>query len=266
MLLTTKELRDIEVVLAERLKVDYTNFTDDFFRRRLEYVFEKMHFHRLQDLYSALSSLVSFDEITYYLSVPQTELFRAPSFWRQVRKFVSDPEVKTAWIPCLSSYHELYSLEIILDMAGRRDIKVTANVVSDRITEKALSLSVSKTDNDMNRANFERLETQSVYEDYVAKQTDGSGYVLRDGSLLDNATFRNGWFMNYPEEKYDLVICRDAILGYNMNLAEKAFKKLADSLSGASAMLGIGVMERPLGLEEVLDCSRKSDGIYRLLQ
>lgn len=30
MLLTTKELRDIEVVLAERLKVDYTNFSDDF--------------------------------------------------------------------------------------------------------------------------------------------------------------------------------------------------------------------------------------------
>ncbi len=265
MLLTTKELRDIELVLAERLKVDYTNFSDDFFRRRLAYVFEKMHFHRIQDLYSALSSLVTFDEITYYLSVPQTELFRAPSFWRQVRKFVSDPEVKTAWIPCLSSYHELYSLEIILDMAGRRDVKVTANVVSDRITQSTLSLSVSKTDNDMNRANFDRLETQSAYDDYIVRSTDGSGYALRDGSMLDNATFRNGWFMNYPDEKYDLIICRDAMLGYNVPLAEKAFKKLADSLSGPKAMLGIGVMERPLGAEDVLDGSMKSDGIYKLM-
>ena len=263
MLLTTNELREIEATLAERLKVDYSKYSDDFFRRRLAYVFEKMHFHRVQDLYAALGSLVSSDEISYYLAVPQTELFRAPSFWRRLIKSLADGCGKKAWLPCLTSYHELFSLAVALDLAGCDDVDVVANVLSDRTIAECRSLRVSKHDDDHNRSNFERLESAAAYDDYVVKSADGLS--LRDG-MLGRVTFRNGWFLNTPDEKYDVVICRDVTLAYSEKLTRQAVAKLVDSLAGPEAVLGIGVMERPLGSEERLDCSLSADGFYKLIK
>lgn len=262
MLLTTKEIREIETVLAERLKVDYANFSDDFFRRRLAYVFEKMHFRRVQDLYSALASLVSFDQITYYLSVPQTELFRVAAFWRRLIKLLSEGQVKNIWLPSLTSYHELFSLMVILRIAGREDVSVVANVVSDQITRDCLSLKVTKHDDAQNRSNFERLQTSFAYDDFIVKSADG-GFSLRDG-LINSVTFRNGWFINCPDEAYDAVICRDVMLCYNEKLTRQAMVKLVDSLAGPGAILGIGRMERPLGQEDKLDVALSPDGLYRL--
>ncbi len=264
MLITTNELREIENTLAERLKVDYSNFSDDFFRRRLAYVFDKMHFHRVQDLYAALGSLVTFDEITYYLSVPQTELFRSPCFWRRMLKALSESsDIKTIWLPCLTSYHELFNLAIVLDIAGRTDCQVTVNVLSDKTTAESRSLRVSKHDDAQNRSNFERLECSKSYDDYVVKTADGVS--LRPG-LIDNVTFRNGWFVGYPDEKYDAVICRDVMLTYNEQLERQSVAKLVGSLSGPGAVLGLGTMERPLGMEKRMDDTFASDGFYSLMR
>lgn len=263
MLLTTKEMKEVENILAERLKVDYPNFSDDFFRRRLAYVFDKMHFHRVQDLQMALGSLVAFDEITFYLAVPQTELFRFPSFWRHLIKLLAEGDVKSIWLPSLTSYHELFSLAVALELAGRKDCTVVANVVSDRIANACRSLKVSKHDDAQNRSNFERLETQAAYDDFIVKTPDG--FSLRDG-LLANVSFRNGWFINCPDEKtYDAVICRDVMLCYNEKLTRQASAKLVDSLAAPGSILGIGVMERPLGQESRLDAEHSPDGLYRLI-
>lgn len=263
MFLTTNELKDIGMLLSERLKVDYLNFNDGFFRRRLDYMFEKMNFHRVQDLQNALCSLVSFDEITYRMSVPQTEMFRFPSFWRQLKKNIANKNGLRIWIPCLTSYHELYSLAVALDLAGCDDVDVVANVLSDRTIAECRSLRVSKHDDDHNRSNFERLESAAAYDDYVVKSADGLS--LRDG-MLGRVTFRNGWFLNTPDEKYDVVICRDVTLAYSEKLTRQAVAKLVDSLAGPEAVLGIGVMERPLGSEERLDCSLSADGFYKLIK
>lgn len=263
MLITTKELREIESVLAERLKVDYSNFSDDFFRRRLTYVFDKMHYHRVQDLYEALGSLVTFDTLSYYLSVPQTELFRQPSFWRRLVKHLAESHAKTIWLACLTSYHELFSLLIAADLAGRHDLKIVANVLSDKISNECRSLCLSKKDDKQNRINFERLESQASYDDYVSKTADG--FALRPG-MVEGVTFRNGWFVNEPDEKYDIVICRDVMLTYNEELQKKAVAKLADSLDGRGSILALGVMERPLGHEDDFDSKWMADGIYGVIE
>lgn len=262
MFLTTKEMKEVETILAERLKVDYANFSDDFFRRRLAYVFEKMHFHRVQDLYEALGSLVTFDEITYYLSVPQTELFRAPSFWRRLVRILAEGSVRTIWLPDLTSCHDLFSLAIALRLAGRDECKVVANVVSDKIAAECRTLKVPKQDDAQSRSNFERLECAKSYDDFVVKTAEGFHLI---GGLTDNVTFRNGWFINCPDETYDAVICRDVMLCYNEKLAREAAAKLVASLAGPGAVLGIGAMERPLGQEERLDNPQTSDGLYRLV-
>lgn len=262
MFLTTNELREIEALLAERLKVDYTHFNSDFFRRRLAYLFDKMGLHRVQDLVAALASLVKADEIAFYLSVPQTELFRAPAFWRQLRKDLAEGDIKSVYIPCLSSHHELFSLLVTLHMAGRADCRVVANVISDRITASVTARAVSKKDEQQDRSNFERLETSSSYDDYFPKNEAGVPELRAD--LFQGVSLRNGWFMNFEDEKYDLIIFRDVLLGYDRALHERAVTHLADSLSRPGAMLCLGVMERPLGAEDRL-AARGRDGVYTLL-
>ena len=97
----------------------------------------------------------------------------------------------------------------------------------------------------------------------MVKSADGLS--LRDG-MLGRVTFRNGWFLNTPDEKFDVVICRDVTLAYSEKLTRQAVAKLVDSLAGPEAVLGIGVMERPLGSEERLDCSLSADGFYKLIK
>lgn len=265
MVLTTNELRDIALQLSERLKVDYTHFADGYFRRRVARLFEKMAFHRIQDLNMAMASLVKFDEIAFFLSIPQTELFRTPSFWRRLVKILADKSIKNIWLPDIGSYHELYSLLIILDIAGRRnDVSVTANVVSDRITNEVKALVLNKKEDPQDLTNFQRLELQASYADYVTPDADSVPHFRPD--LLDGVTFRNGWFLNYDDQSFDLIIFRDVMLVYDRELHKKAVAHLADSLSHPGALFCIGAMERPLGSEDRFDASAATDGVYSLIK
>lgn len=265
MVLTTNELRDVALQLSERLKVDYTHFADGYFRRRVARLFEKMAFHRIQDLNMAMASLVKFDEIAFFLSIPQTELFRTPSFWRRLVKILADKSIKNIWLPDIGSYHELYSLLIILDIAGRRnDVSVTVNVVSDRITNEVKALVLNKKEDPQDLTNFQRLELQASYADYVTPDADSVPHFRPD--LLDGVKFRNGWFLNYDDQSFDLIIFRDVMLAYDRELHKKAVTHLADSLSHPGALLCIGAMERPLGSEDRFDSSAATDGVYSLIK
>ena len=264
MALTISELKEVALNISERLKVDYTNYADGFLRRRIAYLFEKMAFHRTQDLNNALASLVKYEDIAFYLSLPQTELFRTPGFWRHLMKVLADKEIKTIWLPDLGSYHELYSLLIILDIVGRReDMRVVANVVSARIKNNIISRHVNKKDDQQDMSNFQRLETKAAYDQYVLQQPDGS-YLLREG-LLDNVEVRNGWFMNAENQQFDLIILRDTLISYNLKLHHNAVAHLADSLSRPGALLCLGVVERPLGSEDRFAPDENAVGIYSLI-
>lgn len=263
MLLTTSELREVATMLSERIKVDYPHYCDSFLRRRMTYMFEKMRFRRLQDLHAALASPLKFDEMAFYLSVPQTELFRHPSFWRQLRKMLSaDASIRSIWLPCLSSPHELYSLLVTLDMAGRPDCRVRACVVSDRVTAAARGLALSRSEEQQNRLNFERLETSASYDDYVCAGLDGAPSLRR--GMVDGVEFRNGWFMNFEGESHDLIVFRDVLIEYGRELHAKAVAHLVGALSRPGAALCLGPVEPPLGGEDALCADHAAEGIYTL--
>ena len=262
MFLTISELKEIALLMAGRLKVDYPNFNLSFFRRRLKYVFEKMNLRRPDDLKRVLDSLLKDDEITYFMAVPGTELFRAPSFWRRLRQLLlSIGDGKRIWIPCLSSYHELFSVLIILEMCGFRNTQIVVNVISDKIADDVRNLHLSRKNAETDRTNFEHLETDLPYDDYVS-MTD-NGPVLKAG-ISDNVSFRHGWFMNTDDEKFDVIVARNILLAYNRGLHERAIAKLTASLRGQGSVLCLGLMERPLGSQDAYDDSMAVDGVYIL--
>ncbi len=263
MTFSSEELKNIETLLTERLKVDYKNYNEEFFRRRLSYLFERMALRRVEDLNTVMASLVKFDEITYYMAVPSTEMFRAPSFWRAFTHIIEGKkQLHSIWMPDLTSYHELYSLLIALRIAGRTDCSIVANVLSDKITSDVQHGRLSSHDYKDDASNFERLESQFAYDDFVTLTDDGP---FLKPELLSNVTFRNGWFLNQPNnEFYDVILFRNTLLSYNLSLHRKAVKMVVDSLSRTGAMLCLGTMERPLGSEDELSFEFASEGIFCL--
>lgn len=250
-------------MLSERLKVDYSNFNEGFFRRRLNRMMEKMCMHRLVDLDLALGALVKYDEMTFYLSQPTSEMFRSPASWRTLRRLVSEnPSLRHFWLPSLSSYHDLYGLLILLDQAGVSDYSVTCNVVSDRILRSCRELIVERSDDQQDRKNYERLEAQQPWEHYV-----GDDHRLRPdiAEAMQRVSFRGGWFMNMPEpEPFDVILFRNELLNFNFKLHRQAMHRLTQCLSHRDALLCIGTKERPLGAESLLDDTWAEQGIYAL--
>lgn len=261
MVLTSNELRDIAEELSERLKVDYVNFNEGFFRRRLNRMMEKMCMHRLQDLDLALGALVKYDEMTFYLSQPTSEMFRSPASWRLLRRLVGEnPRLRRFWLPALASYHDLYGLLILLDQAGLDDWQLTCNTVSERITRSCRELVVERADDQQDHKNYERLEAPQPWEHYV-----GPDHKLLPAiaQALERVQFRGGWFLNMPEgERYDVVVLRNELLNYNFKLHRQSILRLVEALDGPGSILCIGSMERPLGAENLLDDRYAEQGIY----
>ena len=256
MLLTISEIKEMESLMEARLKIDYTNFNVSFFRRRLAYVFKKLGIRRPQELKDMLGSLVKEDSITYCMAMPGTELFRDPPFWRQLRKLVDGRDGLHFWLPDLSSFHELYSLVIILHLAGLKNYSVIVNSVSDLVKADVKKLKISRHTNETDRSNFERLQMGGSFDEFFT--TSEAGLNLRP-ELLNSVQFQTGWFMNADVQKYDVILCRNSLLCYNTLLHQKAVRRLVDSLN-PGGMLCLGVKETPL-IDAFAD-AYATDGIY----
>ncbi len=242
MFLTINDIKTIAQEMKLKLGIDYPGFSMSFFRRRLNYVFEAMNIHRIQDFNSMFASIVKVDEIAHYMSVPCTEMFRDPGFWRRLKKYLSGRNNLRIWIPNLSNCYELFSLVVILHQIGNKDYKIVANCISEKTEKTIVALKVPSKDDQVNRSNFERLETpDDSYENYFVKKDDGKVYIKPE--LLKNVEFRVGWFMNREVETFDFVLVRNVLVDYAMPLYEKAAQRLCQSV-GEGGLLALGVKER----------------------
>lgn len=259
MLLTINDIKVIAEQMKQRLGIDFTNYNLSFFRRRLAYTFEQLNVHKLQEFNDMLSSMVKADEVLYYMSVPCTEMFRDPAFWRSLRRLIAQRTKLNIWVANLTNCYELFSLLVLLRQAGATDYKVMVNCVSNRVVNEVRSCHIPSGDVQVDRNNFERLESGETFETYISQAADGS--LQFDASLLQGVQYRVGWFMNQPVEKYDLIICRNVLLDYSLPLHEKAASRLCASLA-EGGLLAIGIKEKLCVKLPHVQAVNEQDGIY----
>lgn len=261
MFLTINDIREISAKMTEAIKVDYTGYSINFFRRRVTYLFDKFNIHKVSDFCAMLADKSKIDEIVYEMTIPATELFRDPAFWRALRKNISGKTSLSVWLPNLTNGFELYSLLVLLKQIGISDFKVVGNVLSTITETEIRTLNIPQKYDEVNRSNFERLESGCKYNDYF--QTNDAGIVSPVGNLLNNVTFVKQWFMNSPVEKYDLIIFRNQMLEYGPILQEKAVDRLVASLN-TGGLLATGIKENPTTRTTALKPVEKDESIYRL--
>lgn len=260
MFLTINDIREIGAQMSAKIGVDYTGYSINFFRRRVIAMFEELGVRKIQDLESMLDDAVKADEIAHLMTIPGTEMFRDPSFWRALRKILSGKQSLTVWMPNLTNGFELYSLMVLLNQIGINNIKVVGQVQSDITLKDIKTLSIPEKYDEVNRSNFERLESGTKYEDYFESTENG---IKPKSNLLENVTFVKGWFMDSAVEKYDLIIFRNILLEYGPRLHEKAVERLAASLNDGG-MLAIGIKEQLLTKTTNLKPHEAGESIYRV--
>ncbi len=229
------DLRRLTEVIKEQYDYDFSNYAMSSFKRRIQRILELYKIHTIDMLIKKIREDKSFfgDFITE-ITVNVTEMFRDPSFWRELREHVIpnillNHQTISIWHAGCSSGEEVFSMNIMLKEMGIMDkAKIIATDIDKVILEKAKAGQYPIKNMELNEKNYIRFQGKTTLSDYY-KEVNGK--AMLDKSLLQNVSFRehdlvNGNIFN----KFDLVLCRNVMIYFNQTLQNVVLKKLHESL------------------------------------
>lgn len=258
MFLTINDIKNLAIKMKDAIGVDYTGYALSFFRRRLNGVLEKNNIHKITEFEQMLEDKQKSGMIAYDINVPCTEMFRDPAFWRSLKKLLSSKESLKVWFPILTNGYELYSFLVIIKQMNLQNVEIVVNCESEYQVDSIKKRFIGNKADEVNRSNFERLETSDKYDDFVVDNE------LKE-ELFKGVKFRKGWYLNDDQSgvKYDLIMFRNHLTDYGYALHEKAILHVCSKLDkGGLLALGIkdSLLVRDLDICEV----NANESIYGL--
>ncbi|CAN5230465.1 protein-glutamate O-methyltransferase CheR [soil metagenome] len=229
------EIRKLTEVIKNNYDYDFSNYAMSSFKRRIQRIMEIYSFNSVDSLVKRVKNdKPFFSDFITNITVNVTEMFRDPSFWRELRDTVLPdllhPNKKlTIWHAGCSSGEEVFSMCIMLrEMGVLEQVKIIATDLDEVILEKAIKGQYQLKSMDLNEKNYVRFIGKRILPDYYKEE---NGLVQMDQTLLKNVSFRkhdlvNGK-MNY---KFDLILCRNVMIYFNQSLQNEVLKKLYESL------------------------------------
>lgn len=205
-----------------------------------------------------------FDELT----IDSTELFRDPSFWRELReKYL--PEVAASpgskiWLAGVSSGEELFTLQIVLKECNLFDkVRVVVSCPSERRIERIKNGGIFEMKKiEIGEANYVRFTGENNFSDYFT--VEGTNAIMNT-DLLQGVDFNN---YNISQEtltkSYRMVIFRNNLIQYNLPLYEKVIRKLSTNLTvGGYLMLGNKESLEHSEVGKKMACINEDEKIYK---
>ena len=229
------DLRKITEVVKSKYKYDFSDYAMSSLRRRIQ---------RIIDLYSLTSvgQLIEkierdstfFDGFLSEVTVNVTEMFRDPSFWREVRDHVIpsillNHESFSIWHAGCSSGEEVISMSILLREMGIADkVNIIATDIDKPILQKAMSREYSMKNMELNEKNYIRFQGTASLREYY---TEKNGKAIMDPSLTEKVSYRNyDLVQGEVFNKFDLILCRNVMIYFNQSLQNNVLKRLHESL------------------------------------
>ncbi len=229
------DLKRFTEIVKDSHGYDFTNYAMSSFKRRINRILDLYNFASVGNLIDKVKNNPAFvEEVVTEITVNVTEMFRDPSFWREVRDHII-PNILlnhkniNIWHAGCSSGEEVYSMSILIREMGIQDkVKLYATDLDPLILERAKRATISIKNMELNEKNYVRFQGVETLSDYYKE--DG-GKAILDPTLLDNVSFRRhdlvkGGVFN----KFDLVLCRNVMIYFNQNLQNEVLKKLHESL------------------------------------
>jgi chemotaxis protein methyltransferase CheR len=229
------DLRRITELVKEKYKYDFTNYAMSSFRRRILRIMDLYKFSSADLLIKRLKDDNSFfADFIAEITVNVTEMFRDPSFWRELRdnvipNILLNHNTISIWHAGCSSGEEVFSMAMLLREMGILDkAKIIATDIDKVILEKAKMGPYSMKNMELNEKNYIRFEGKGQFKDYFTEQ---NGKAVMDKTLVQNVSFReHDLVQGVVFNKFDLILCRNVMIYFNQNLQNEVLKKHHESL------------------------------------
>ena len=241
------ELRRITDVVKNKYNYDFSNYAMSSFKRRVQRVLELYKFDSVEVLIKKIEGDAKFfKEFLAEITVNVTEMFRDPSFWREIRddvipNILLSNETFSIWHAGCSSGEEVASMAILLYEMGILDrARIVATDIDHVIIDKAKQGMYNAKNMEINAKNYVQFQGKKQLSDYYREE---SGKAIIDKQLLRNVEFReHNLVIGEPFSKFDLILCRNVMIYFNQTLQNQVLKLFHASMF-KYAYLAIGAKE-----------------------
>ena len=229
------DLRKITEIVKSKYKYDFSDYAMSSLRRRIQRIIELYSLTSVGQLTEKIEQDTAFfDVFLSEITVNVTEMFRDPSFWREVRDHVIpsillNHESFSIWHAGCSSGEEVISMSILLHEMGIADkVNIIATDIDKPILQRAMSREYSMKNMDLNEKNYIRFQGTSSLSNYY---TEKNGKAVMDPSLIERVSYRNfDLVQGEVFNKFDLILCRNVMIYFNQSLQNSVLKRLHASL------------------------------------
>ena len=232
--------------IYDRRHYDFRRYARASLRRRLSLALTELRCESLLDLQNkVLADDHAFGELVRILTVPVSEMFRDPSFFRTLREQVV-PELHTYpslkfWVAGCSSGEEVYSLAIVLAEEG---LLGRSLIYATDINEESLERA---------RAGVYPIDRMKLFSDNYFKSggkrslshyyTAAYGGVALARSLIGSVVFSDhSLATDSVFSEVQVVTCRNVMIYFDRSLQDRVLGLFCDALC-RRGFLGLGSKE-----------------------
>jgi len=240
------ELRMLVEAVYLKYNYDFRDYTGASQKRRVLVAMREMECNTVSELQSkVLHEPNGFAQLLQYLTIPVTEMFRDPEYFRAIREQVAPllqtyPSLKI-WVAGCSTGEEVYSLAILLKEEGLLERSI---IYATDINPKSLEAArrgVFQLDRmRLFTENYQKSGGKAAFSDYY---TAAYGGALFDRDLIENVTFADHSLATdsvFSETHF--VSCRNVLIYFNRTLQDRVFGLFHESLCHRG-FLGLGSKE-----------------------
>jgi len=244
-----REVRSITNFLKEKQGVDYSEFALTSFKRRLE-GFLALKKCGIDVLLKNLESKDFIDHFVGRIAVPETELFRDPTFWvlmknNYIANLLKENQKIKIWAPLCASGEEYYSLAILLKENGWSEkVDVFVSSMSNETLENIRNGRIENEKLEISAKNYSRFQGTAQFTNYL--KTSGNISSI-DKSLFNNTKFfKESIAFEYEIPHVNLILFRNKFIYFNSSLQYRITDLLYNKLS-VKGLLALGILEEVEG-------------------
>ena len=220
--------------IFQKYAVDYRQYNLNHLRRRIIHRMSLSNYDSFEDFKIRLLSDSSFLQLfSQDLSIQVTEMFREPEFFVLLKKIVftdlaKQPEIKV-WIAGCSTGEEVYSLAILL---LEENLWEKTRIIATDINEDALEIAsrgkYANSKLDLFKSNYSAC-SEKEFDDYFSFN---ESKIKIDPVFTRKIVFaHHNLVCDQFFKGIDLIICRNVMIYFNLNLQQSIVSKFFNSLN-----------------------------------
>ena len=235
------ESEDVNIEVTLLLEAIYLKYCYDFrsysrasIKRRIALAISQLHLKSITQLQERLlHDEVFFSKFLQYLTIPTTEMFRDPEYYKVLREVVV-PSLKTypsfkIWIAGCSTGQEVYSFAILLKEEGLLDRGlIYATDINSLNLEKAEQGIYPVDEMKKYSRNYQQTGARASFADYFDASSES---VQMNRDLIKNVVFSDhDLATDSVFSEVQLISCRNVFIYFNRELQDRALKLFFDYL------------------------------------